>query len=170
MLLAAVSWSRSPARKLPAELPIHRADGTGDDWVSPWLWAFARLTPSVLVLLLSTGVDAMWAQWERRKWFNPLSLLDELLLGFWLTHTAGPLAPYLPWGTAWNGRAHWALLGVALGAAAVLEWRRPFAGGPEPAVGDVDPQLAAALREKKHQRWVYVEHHGNGRRPGWAAR
>jgi hypothetical protein len=78
------------AGKLPASAPIHfSANGTPNDYGSPWLAIGLAIGLSIFYLALSFFADDIWARQEKAKAFNWLSLLDELVVGSLVGITLG---------------------------------------------------------------------------------
>jgi len=122
----------------------------------------------LLYLLCSVLLDELWARQERRKTFNWLSLLDELIIGVMVGLLWGYLVAYftkgfdkmifhLPWTTMLLAA------GVAVAGAAVLELLRPWNPYPDRMEGED----AAAIRQeiaqrvRLRERWVHWEAQNN---------
>ena len=70
------------AGPLPTEVPVHfNLGGEPDRYGSPWLAFGLVIGISVLFTALSVFLDELWAKQEKKKSFNWLSLLDELVVG-----------------------------------------------------------------------------------------
>jgi hypothetical protein len=123
-----------------------------------WQWTPANLGVAITIWLVWFAMDGLWAMVERtRRVFNPLSLVDEGILGWVLIRTAGHAVA----GGAAPGlqTAAWALAVLALGAAVVLEVRR--LGEPvEESPRGVAEDTTALTRDIEHartsgDRWSY---------------
>lgn len=132
--------------------------GQPTSWGSPWV-AFALVVGlSLLFLTISTVIDELWARQEAQKRFNPLTLLDEFIIGLLVTIQGGFVYSFggdAIAGYSWATPAACAI--AALLAAGWLEGRRPFS---PPAVMVVEPQVAAFARSlderiTRGQRIVY---------------
>jgi hypothetical protein len=121
-----------------------------------WQWAPAALGAAVMVWLVAFTAEGVWSRVERdgRKRFNPLSLIDELFLGWQLVQLADfGVANGMPQAVETGA---WVASGLAIGAAVWLELRRQ----PEPAAeGPVSLDLSGAAAEfdslPTDSRWSY---------------
>jgi hypothetical protein len=117
LAVAGVLWLGSP-------WPPPVADGwDAQGRAIHWQWTPANLGVAITIWLVWFAMDGVWAIVERtRRLFNPLSLVDEGILGWMLIRIAG----YAVAGGAAPGlqTAAWVLAVLALGAAVVLEIRR----------------------------------------------
>jgi hypothetical protein len=128
-----------------------------------WTWPPAMIGAAVILWLVLFALDGVWALVEgSRKRFNPLSLLDEGLIGWMLVRVAdaGVANGFSPALRAWA----WAAGGLALAAAAALEARRQTAA-PSPsgtAAEDVSPRglLLAAVASSHHVEIVSLSPRG----------
>ena len=159
LLAGFIAYALSRVGSWPSRVPLRFGRGGGVGWGSPWI-AFALVVGlGVLFLTLSAVLDELWARQERRKRFNPITLLDELVIGLLVgaqapLFGAGNVAEHtlaFPWETA--------LLcaGCACIAAGLLEWRRPVAVSQrrdeEREPETFDRELAARL--SRGERVVY---------------
>ncbi len=151
--------------QLPARAPIHFTNGLPDSWGSPLdLWLTTLGWP-LLLLIGSVLLDERCARYEQKRQFNWFSLMDELLIGFWvgrnvkmipqLSNPEPVLSEWLPVAFLFSGGA------VAL--AAMLELRRPY----RPEVRQWTAVNVAPLAQGiQHQfkpdgRWFYWEKHNS---------
>ena len=135
----------------PDRVPLRYGfDGFPVAWGSPWI-PFALVAGLGLVFLsLSAVLDELWARQEARKRFNPLTLLDELVVGLLVgtqlalfeTAIAGATAVSFPWAAVLS------LAGGGLLAAGLLERLRPF------VISDVaiDDRRPEGFREELESR------------------
>jgi hypothetical protein len=140
-------WPESVANGWDAQgRPIH------------WQWTPANLGVAITIWLVWFGMDGLWGMVERaRRIFNPLSLVDEGLLGWMLIRIAGAaVANGAP--PSLRGAA-WVLAVLAVSAAVGLEVRRlGEQDQEEPA--HVPQDTTTLAREMEHarasgQRWSY---------------
>jgi len=119
----------------PDRVPLRYGfEGIPTAWGSPWIPFELVVGLGLLFLVLSAVLDELWARQETRKAFNPLTLLDELVVGLLVaTHAAlveaairGTVAVSFPWVAVLS------VVGSGVGIAVVLERLRPFAASPIP--------------------------------------
>ena len=136
---------------LPASVPVHfDLAGRPDRFASPWVAVLGFTLLPLAVIIAGIFLDEVWARQERRKRFNWVSLIDELIVGIigagavdYFPRVAGGQTNIAP---PWRMMGLWALIAVA--AAWVLEIMRrheptePVRAGAE-AAGEV-----AEMREK----------------------
>jgi hypothetical protein len=123
-----------------------------------WQWTPANLGVAVTIWLAWFAMDGVWAIVERtRRAFNPLSLVDEGILGWMLVRIAGRAAAA---GAAPGLRVGaWVLAVLAFGAAVVLEVRRLGESEEESPRGAAE-DTTALTRDIEHARtsggrWSY---------------
>ena len=159
VLLAYTIHSLWVSGSWPSRVPLQVGlDGQPQTWGAPWI-AFAVVVGLGLFFLgLSVVIDELWARQETGKHFNPLTLLDDVVIGLLVTIQGGlAFAPPgiastgLPWGVTAAGS------GIALVAASLLEVRRPIAERPETAVEPCPETFARLLaaRLQRGERIVY---------------
>jgi hypothetical protein len=157
------------AGPLPSRAPVHFGlSGQPDSWGSPWLTFGLTIGLSVFFGIIGLILDEVWARSEKRKSFNWLSLLDELVagglvgvsLGYLDLLTTGRTVFTFPWNDC--------LLtaGAAAALAIILELIRPFRpNAPTFAAEDtsaLEKELAQRLADK--QALVYWQ----SQNPRWA--
>jgi len=125
---------------------------------SPWESLGIILGISIFFLVLSVVLDELWARQEKKKYFNWLSLLDEITIGAMTGITIGYLS-YLnsgleqfsfPWG--------WLLLltGGATLLAIVFEVIRPYRSYIERFVVEENRELATELHQRLSDNSTFV--------------
>ncbi len=150
------------AGPLPARAPIHFGlNGIADAYGSPWTFLGLTLGFFVLFTGLSVFLDELWARQEKKKTFNWLSFLDDIVVGWMTGISAGYLVSLhnnldtfsFPW-----------VYGLAVGGGAIvlaliLELLRPFRayrGITEPAdTADFKTSITRQLKEQS--QFVYWE-------------
>jgi len=82
LLVGFVVYSLSTVARWPDRIAISMGwGGTPSRWAPPWV-AFAMVVGlGILFIGLSALMDELWARQEGRKRFNPLTLLDEIVVG-----------------------------------------------------------------------------------------
>jgi hypothetical protein len=126
------------ASPLPASAPVHfNAQGVGDAYGSPWTFLGVIIGFSVFFIGLSVFLDELWARQEKKKAFNWLSLLDDIVTGWMAGMGLGYLVALHNNADIFNYPWIYGLVmaGGALVLALILEWRRPYRawrGRPEP--------------------------------------
>jgi len=128
LALAAFTWVCA-STPLPQRGPIHFAlDGKADNWGSPLTVVVLVFALSVLFIGLAILICELWAREEQRKTFNPLSPIDDLVVGAMvamgieylrLVADGGDTFP-IPWLTVM------VYAGTATIVAVVLEHLRPY--------------------------------------------
>ncbi len=127
-LLAGVAFTVM-ALPLPDPAPLHFGlDGRPDKFGSPWMSTVWMAGIAVLYIILSVILDENWARQEKVKTFNWIALLDDVTVAAlatvqitYVNMLASSLYIYqFPWLET--------LIAVVLagGAAALLEWMRPY--------------------------------------------
>jgi len=138
-----------------ASIPIHfgfNGEANGYGW--PWL-TFGLITILALFFIsLSVFLDELWARQEKRKAFNWLSLMDDIVVGT----MAGVFVYHVSFLASGDSLFHfpWNYLlifgGVATAAAVLLETLRPFRPNPQTVSAQDDRELlkeiAAKLKDK----------------------
>jgi len=142
-LVGFVAYRLASLGTWPERVPLgYGFDGVSRTWGSPWI-LFALITGLGLTFLaLSFLIDELWALQESRKRFNPLTLLDDLVIGmlvgaqlpFLRDASQGAVAMSFPWPSVL------ACAGGVVLVAVLLEWARPFLATPDDIA---EPQLAA---------------------------
>ncbi len=150
------------AGALPAEVPVHyNLNGVPNSYGSPWLSIGLTLGLSLLFIALSGVGDETWARHERKKTFNWMSLLDEIVVGFLVGINAGYLdSIQTNSGTFVFPAVYVAVLaGGAIILAVVLELNRPFHPSPGQLIVEDTTGLAAELaaRLKDSRPFLYWE-------------
>jgi hypothetical protein len=70
------------ALPLPGRVPIHfNTAGIPNDYGSPWLVVGLTIGLSLLYIAISFVLDDMWASQERKKAFNWLTIMDDVIVG-----------------------------------------------------------------------------------------
>ena len=105
----------------PNNVPIHfNYGGEADKYGSPWLVFGLVIGLSVFFILLSGLLDELWARQEKKKTFNWLSLLDDVVVGAMVGTSLGVGSTAFPWN----------YLGLVCGStvvlAVILEMIRPY--------------------------------------------
>ena len=136
---------------LPSEAPIHFGpDGKADNWGSPAGIFMLVVALAAGLILISVLLSELWARQERQKTFNPLSLIDELFVGWMAAMGIEYLAVVNAGGTVflfpWQSTLLW--VGAITAAAAVLEKLRPYRRYDH----QVDIENTWQLREKTEER------------------
>ncbi|MBN1366640.1 MAG: DUF1648 domain-containing protein [Dehalococcoidales bacterium] len=95
----------------PNNVPVHfNYGGEVDKYGSPWLVFGLVIGLSVFFILLSSFLDELWARQEKKKTFNGLSLLDDVVVGVMVGTSLGVGSAAFPWN----------YLGLVCGSAVVL--------------------------------------------------
>ncbi len=158
LVLAYVVVSLSTSGTWPDRVPLQIGfNGQPTAWGSPWI-AFALVTGlSLLFLAIAALIDELWARQESRKRFNPLTLLDELVIGLLVTIQGSFIYLHgnVPAGYSWIAAA--ACTVVALLGAIWLETLRPFSPPPNVIVEPKADAFARSLDERivRGERVVY---------------
>lgn len=143
-----------------ASIPIHFGfNGEANAFGSPWL-TFGLITGLALFfILLSVFLDELWARQEKKKAFNWLSLMDDIVAGT-MTGVAVYHISFLASGDSlfhfpWN----YLLLfgGVTTAVAILLEMLRPFRPYPQTISARDDRELLKeiAVKIKNKSGFVY---------------
>ncbi len=137
VLVGFVAYEATRIGAWPDRVPLqYGLGGVPTSWGSPWI-AFALVVGlGALFLVLSATLDELWARQESRKRFNPLTLLDELVIGL-LVGVQVPLLENAIRGET-SARIPWTVALCAGGAvliAVLLERARPFSATPVAAEG-----------------------------------
>lgn len=156
---------------LPAtgEFPVHwSSGGRPDRWGPAWELPLALLFASVLLLALSVAWDGLWARSLKGR-FNPLSLVDELALGWFAAAAVSHLYRVRDWPPLAQGRLLAVVWGITVPLAVLLEVLRPVKDElpvTSAAGEDEELQLATAIAERRRsgQSWTYWE----SQNPGWS--
>jgi hypothetical protein len=158
------------ASPLPASAPVHFGmSGVVDAYGSPWTFLGVTIGFSVFFIGLSVFLDELWAKQEKKKAFNWLSFLDDIVTG-WMTGMGLGYLVALHNGTdIFNMPWQYGLIsaGAALVLAVILEMVRPYRayrGRPEPREnaafkGEIVRQL------KDDTQFVYWENQN----PAWVS-
>ena len=153
--------SMARAWPFPAKMPLHfDFYGRPDRFGSAWEAVAVFLVVLTLLLIGSAAMDETWARQEKRKRFNWLAMIDELIIGFiggtgiasFALLAEGQNTFVLPWRLG----LVLALSGTA--AAGVLEMLRPHRQSPEllaPADASGVEELTARIRAGG--RWTWWE-------------
>jgi hypothetical protein len=150
-------------RPIPANAPVHFGfDGTPDAWGSPWIFVGMTLGLSVFFIGLSAFFDELWARQEKKKSFNWLSLLDELITGWMTGMSIGYLAALhdnaavfnFPWQYGLGVMGGALILGVTV---ELLRPFRPFRHREEPAdIQDFTRDISQRL--KNNTSFIYWDY------------
>lgn len=144
---------------LPAEAPVQFTSGGMPGRIgSPWESIGITLAISVFFLALSVILDELWARQEKKKHFNWISLLDELIIGAMTGINIGYLS-YLnetteqfsfPWG--------WLLLfaGGATLLAVIFEIRRPYRAYAGQLAVEKNLELKSELEQRLSDSSTFV--------------
>jgi hypothetical protein len=144
---------------LPVEAPVQFVSGGMPGRMgSPWESLGITLGISVLFLGLAVVLDELWARQEKKKHFNWISLLDEIVIGAMTGINVGYLS-YLsstsdqfifPWS--------WLLIfvGGAIFLAIVLEIMRPYRSYVEKDVIQENSELATELQQRLKDNSAFV--------------
>ena len=144
-----VVYSLGRRSQWPARVPIqYGLDGVPTQVGSPWfVFGLAALLGAVFIAL-SVFLDELWARQEVVKRFNPMTFLDEVVVGLIIGLNVGILARG-PEGGVLLGFP-WAyvagIAGSAVALAAVLEWLRPCGSRGRTARGKDDPGFRQAVQ------------------------
>jgi len=156
--------------RLPASIPL-QFDFNGNPIRQGSHWELLGI-PAVMLfyLLVSVMLDELWARQERRKTFNWLSLLDELIIGALAGLTWGYLSAYFTSGFGMTTfHLPWIPMllaaGVAVAGAVILELLRPWTSFPAQVVIDDMPAIRAEIEQRigRRERWVHWE----AQNPAW---
>ncbi len=102
-------------------VPIHfNYAGVADSYGSAWQVFGMVIGLSVFFILLSGLLDELWARQEKKKTFNWLSLLDDIVVGSLVGISLGVGYAAFPW------MYLWLIGGSALILAIILEIVRPY--------------------------------------------
>ena len=148
---------------LPANAPLHfGTDGTPNRYGSPWEACGIIIGLSIIFLVISGIIDELWAKQEKRKAFNWLSLLDDIVIGAMSGFGIGYLL-YLQEGQAgqiYSPVHFWTVCGGAVILAIILEFLRPHRPYQEPLASMETEELKAELVQKlkKNQPMVYWDY------------
>lgn len=151
------------ALPLPARAPVHfSAGGVPDRYGSPWEALGIIIGLSVLFLAVSGLLDELWARQEKKKSFNWLSLLDDLVIAAMAGFGLGYLAFLSSGETVYTFHTAWfwpvfagtAVLGVT---AELLRPYRPY-HEPLPAGETEGLKEELARRFKNGQHFVYWDY------------
>ena len=138
-----VGWFLATQARWSGQVPIRvGAGGVPLAWASPWVGLALVAGLGLLFLSISVLLDELWARQEARKRFNPISLLDEVVLSLLVT---------LQWAFL-RGAAHGAerypfpvaLFAVVLGCSLVAGVALELARRPQPAAILADSADASA--------------------------
>lgn len=144
---------------LPAEAPVQFTSGGAPGRTgSPWEGLGITLGISVLFISLSLFLDELWARQEKKKQFNWVSLLDEIVvgsmtginIGYLLYLNNGSTQFHFPWG--------WLALfgGGATLLAVIFEIRRPYHPYPARLVTEEDTELKLELERRLADNSTFV--------------
>jgi hypothetical protein len=138
-----------------SSIPIHFGfNGEANGYGSPWLTFGLISGLALFFILLSVFLDELWARQEKKKSFNWLSLMDDIVVGT-LTGVSvyhisflvsGDSLFHFPW--------HYLLLfgGITTAAAVLLEILRPFSPYRQNITAGDNRQLLKEIEEKiKHK-------------------
>lgn len=144
---------------LPVEAPVQFTSGGMPGRIgSPWESLGIILGISVFFLVLSVVLDELWARQEKKKYFNWVSLLDEIIIGAMTGINIGYLS-YL------NGSSEqfvfpWIWLLVFAGGAALLailfEIRRPYRAYADQLTSEENTELKAELHKRLSDSSTFV--------------
>lgn len=143
-----VVYSLSRSAQWPERVPVqYGLDGLPTQVGSPWFVFGLAAFLGAAFIALGVFLDELWARQEVVKRFNPMTLLDEAVVGFIVGLNVGILARGseggallgFPWGHVV------AIVGPAVGIAAVLEWLRPRGSSSRAVTGKDDPVFRQAV-------------------------
>ena len=138
---------------LAGSVPVHfDFSGEPDSYGSPWLSLGLTIGLSLFFIVLSAFLDDLWAKQEKKKTFNWLSLLDDIVVGAmagidigYLSYINEGAATFtFPWGTLLP------VLGGAVVLAVVLELVRPYRPRPKEPVHAGDRALQEQVAARLH--------------------
>ena len=144
---------------LPVEAPVQFTTGGMPGRIgSPWESLGITLGISIFFLVLSVVLDELWARQEKKKYFNWLSLLDEITIGAMTGINIGYLS-YLNSGLQqfsfpWD----WLFL-LTVGAtilAIVFEVIRPYRSYVEQFAVEENRDLATELQQRLSDKSTFV--------------
>jgi hypothetical protein len=144
---------------LPAEAPVQFTSGGMPGRIgSPWESLGITLGISVFFLVLSVVLDELWARQEKKKYFNWVSLIDEIIIGAMTGINIGYLS-YLNGSSEqftfpWN----WLLIfaGGATLLAILLEVRRPYHAYAGQLAAEENLELKAQLQQRLSEDSTFV--------------
>jgi hypothetical protein len=144
---------------LPEEAPVQFTTGGMPGRIgSPWESLGITLGISVLFLVIAVILDELWARQEKKKSFNWVSLLDELIIGAmtginigYLSYLNGNTQQFnFPWG--------WLFLfaGGAILLAIIFEIWRPYRAYVRQLVVEENRELKAELKQRLSDNSTFV--------------
>ena len=144
---------------LPAEAPVQFTSGGMPGRIgSPWESLGITLGISILFLVLSVVLDELWARQEKKKYFNWVSLIDEIIIGAMTGINIGYLS-YLNGSSEqftfpWN----WLLIfaGGATLVAILFEVRRPYHAYAGQLAAEENLELKAQLQQHLSEDSTFV--------------
>ncbi len=143
----------------PSTAPVHfNIHGIPDSYGSPWLVFGLILGLSVFYIVISIFLDEMWTRQEKRKSFNWLSLFDDVVVGVLVVTSLGNIE-FLNSG-ADRFQFDWTLFGliegIAVAAAVLLEWWRPFHAVVHPAASGDTAAMEKEFEQKARENRSFI--------------